>query len=50
MNKTSNIIIAICLDAYDGLKLNITKPCQYELVSKKGHEYDLTLHINEHRC
>ena len=50
MNKTGNIIIAVCFDTYDGLKLNITKPCQYELVSKEGHVYDLTLHINEHRC
>ena len=50
MTKTSNMIIAICFDTYYGPKLNITKPCHYKLVSKKGHEYDLTLHIDEHRC
>ena len=37
MNKTSNMIIAICFGAYDGLKLNITKPCQYtNLYQKKA--------------
>ena len=36
MNKTSNMIIALCFDTYNGLKLNITKPCHYKLVSKKA--------------
>ena len=51
VTKTSNMIIAICFDRCYGPKLNITKPFQYKLVSKKKcHVYDLTLHINEHRC
>ena len=27
----------LCFDTKNGLKFNITKPCQYKLVSKKGH-------------
>ena len=36
MTTIRNMIIALCFDTYDGLKFNITRPCQYKLESKEA--------------